>query len=211
MYSIELSNSSSYSAAFDFLSAGRAYAASGTLYTGGCNENGVPGLNCSSACQDPSQIFSNPYTFQNCMVLSALAPNVSNNLNEISVKIASTFSIDVVDHDFPSLARNVTQTIQDCLKEYTNPRTYNYTSFSPWYNSSNDAKNSTNRTGIPVYNITCSSEGEALNADIGGIGVGQSDAPPITKSSFLPRTGLYILLDAERHCSLCFPPTKTVR
>ena len=184
MDSIELSISSINSAAFGIWSAGSSYGTSGTLYTRGCNENGVTSLNCSSACQDPSQIFSNPYTLQNCMVLSALAPNgltQGANFTETSVKIASTFAIDVMDHDFPSLARNVTRTIQACLKEYDDPQDYNESqngdcNFFPWYyRAYSGPVYPTNTTGVPEYGINCSTQEFHLNADIGGIGVRQSE------------------------------------
>ena len=185
MDSIELSISSINSAAFGIEDVGYSYGTSGTLYTRGCNENGVTSLNCSSACQDPSQIFSNPYTLQNCMVLSALASNgltQGANFTETSVNIASTFAIDVMDHDFPSLARNVTRTIQGCLNEYYDPQDYNepqnddYYNFFPWYyRAYSGPVYPTNTTGVPEYSINCSTQEAPLNADIGGIGVRQSE------------------------------------
>ncbi len=194
MYPLQLNISFSNSTTFSIQSAGYAYAYSGngTLYTQGCNDNDLTSPNCSSACQNASQIFSNPYTLQNCMVLSALAPNDLNqgaNLSGASVEVASNFAIDVMDPDFPSLAINVTRTIQGCLLEYCNPQNcsdnINTLSSSPWYlyyYTTFSPNGSTNTTDLPVYNLTCPLG--VLNADIGGIGVRQRDAPSMTKNPF---------------------------
>ena len=175
MYSIKLGISSSSSATFGIQSAVVAYQSSGTLYTKGCNDQ-----DCSVACLDPNQIFSNPYTLQNCMVLSALAPNpwtqaLGANLSEESVKTASQFAIDTTSPGFHILASNITQTIQGCLEEYCNPQncSENYESWTslPWYSIFTDYQHDTNTTGVPVYTFTCPYDVEPLNADIGGIGV----------------------------------------
>ena len=120
MYSIELGISSSSSDTFGIQSVADAYLSNGTLYTKGCNDQ-----DCSVACLDPNQIFSNPYTLQNCMVLSALAPSpwtqaLGANLSEGSAEIASQFAIDTTKPEFQILASNITQTIQGCLEEYCN-------------------------------------------------------------------------------------------
>ncbi len=165
---VELSISSSNSAAFGIQSAGYAFSYGGTLYTRGCNENDVTRLNCSSACQDASQIFSNPYTLQNCMLLSALAPN---GMTPGDKKAASDFSIDVMDPDFPSLARSVKQTIQGCLEEYCVNNCSG--TFEPWQSSYAYKLNGFNNVTGPVYAYICPSDVQGLNADIGGIGVRQ--------------------------------------
>ena len=192
MYVIELSNSSGSSPTFGILSAGDAYQSSGTLYTQGCNvNNSLGGLDCSIACQDPSLIFSNPYTLQNCMVLSALAPNVTKyylggaNLSEGSVEIASKFAINPTNPDFQSLASNTTQTIQGCVEDAqsgTQEGGEYFDAFAPWYTTSDYNINS--YPGFPVYNFSCPYEVEPLNADIGGIGVRQGDPPSMVKSLF---------------------------
>ena len=170
MYSIELGISSSSSDTFGIRSVADAYLSNGTLHTKGCNDQ-----DCSVACLDPNQIFSNPYTLQNCMVLSALAPDpaLGANLSEGSVEIASQFAIDTTSPEFQILASNITQTIQGCLEEYCNAQncSEDYASW-PWYfNPIYSLYNLTNTTGVPVYNFTCPHDVNSLNADIGGIGV----------------------------------------
>lgn len=121
MYSIEFSISLSSSTTFGIQSAGEAYESSGALFTQGCKINESQG--CSTARQDPFQISWDPYTLQNCMVLSALAPNpVLQSLGganpiERSVEIAGRFAINTTNPGFQSLASNVTRTIQVWLEE----------------------------------------------------------------------------------------------
>ena len=190
MYAIELSSSSFSSPAFGIQSAGDAFRSSGTLYTQGCNVNNS--LDCSIACQDPSLIFSNPYTLQNCMVLSALAPNVTKhyylggaNLSVRSVEIASKFAINLTSPGFQSLASNMTQTIQGCLEDAqsgTQEGADAYLDSVPWYNASDYSLN-VSQSAL-LYNLSCPYETEPLNADIGGIGVRQGDPPSTVKSLF---------------------------
>lgn len=121
MSSIELSTSSSSSNTFGIQSAVNAYKSNSALYTQGCRFNNGP--NCPIICQDPIQKNLNPYTLQNCMVWSALAPNswtrlLGASLSEGSIETASKFSINPTNPDFPILANNVTQTMQDCPEEY---------------------------------------------------------------------------------------------
>ena len=210
MSSIQLSNSSYHSNTFGIQSAATAFHQrwltenhqSGILYTHGCNDIEPP--NCTTACQDPVQIFKSPYTLQNCMVMSALVPSNWMQPNEttlllsdwtqpLSTKalgVAFDFGIDTTSWDFPSLASNVTRTIKDCLGQYCefnqncptnetqdgiNP---DLVMFWPWF-WDYDWANLT--ASSPVYNMTCPSGG-ALNPDIGGIGVGHGYTPPVIKS-----------------------------
>ncbi len=190
MYAIELSSSSSSSPTFGIQSAADAYSyqSSGTLYTQGCNVNdSLGGRDCSIACQDPSLIFASPYTLQNCMVLSALAPNVTKiylggaNLSLSSIEIASQFAINPTEPGFQSLASNVTQTIKGCVEEAQPGTQHGYFELLLWYSTSTYGFND---TGAPFYNFSCPYEAEPLNADIGGIGVRQGDPPSVAKSLF---------------------------
>ncbi|KAM0799141.1 hypothetical protein BDR22DRAFT_856849 [Usnea florida] len=198
---IQLHGSSSSGNTFSIQGAAEAFSQrihssdqSGILFTHGCND--IEPLKCTTACQDPAQIFKSPYTLQNCMVLSALAPSNWVQPNETTLPpskwkqplstealgIATEFGINTTSRDFPSLASNVTRTIQDCLGQYcdskNNCRTFTEVLdlgdlgtpavlFSPWYYPP-DQTNITNSD--PFYSMTCPS-GAALNADIGGIGV----------------------------------------
>ena len=177
-----------------------------TLYTQGCNIQET--RNCTIACQDPTQIFMSPYTLQNCMVLSILAPSNWMQPNEPAsplsswtqplstgaLAIAIEFGINATSRDFPSLAFNVSQTINGCLEQYClynqNCRTnvtvqdnINATlvPFRPWY-WKYTGYDSVSLIKSPVgYNMTCPF-GSALNPDIGGIGVSHGYAPPMIKS-----------------------------
>lgn len=114
MYSIEFSISPSSRTTFGIQSAGEAYESSGALFTQGCKINESQG--CSTACQDLFQISWDPYTLQNCMVLSALAPNPvpqslgGANLSERSLEIAGRFAINTTNPGFQNLASNVIRT-----------------------------------------------------------------------------------------------------
>ena len=58
------------------------------------------------ACQNTRQVFSNPYTMQNCMLMAALAPFSSGSigiLDDDSVNQLETFNIDVNDNNFQDL------------------------------------------------------------------------------------------------------------
>ena len=192
---IELSSSSYSSNTFGIQSAATSFTdgfittndTRGILYTQGCNVIGS--RDCATACQDPAQIFMSPYTLQNCMVLSVLAPsnwlqpnettsplsNWTQPLSTEAIGIATEFGIDTTSPDFPSLASNVSQTMHECFVEYYNANTqqdgYN-NAFLPWYLTSTALFpiNETKIIPAPIYTITCPFEAP-LNQDIGGIGV----------------------------------------
>ena len=117
--------------AAETFSQGIGYASqSGVLYTHGCND--IEPRNYTTACQDPVHIFSSPYTLQNCMVLSALVPsnwiqpnettlslrNWTQPLSTEAIGVAIDFAINTTSPEFPSLASNVTRTIENCLQQY---------------------------------------------------------------------------------------------
>ena len=90
---------------------------SGTLFRSGCVVDGI--LNCTAACQDVNQIFADPHTLQNCMVMASISLyNSGVILDGNSTALAEDFSIYVDQPDFQSLASRVNQTIQDCLYQY---------------------------------------------------------------------------------------------
>lgn len=190
MSSIQLNTSTSSSNTLGIYGVASAYGGAfssqhGILYTHGCND--IEPRNCTTACQDPAQIFKSPYTLQNCMVLSALAPSNWAQRNDTSLALSNwtqplsaealgitiEFGIDTTSPEFPSLASNVTKTIKECFDDYNNNLEiaqqdgYNI-SFSPWYDY--EAIFETNVTGVPYYNIICPFE-VPVNEDIGGIGV----------------------------------------
>lgn len=157
MNSIELLISSTRSSTFGIQSVAVAYESSGTSQ--GCNVNNAD--DCRAACQDPNQIFSNPYTLQNCLVLSALAPNALAQTSDSNLtlsgefsKIASKFAINTTSLGFQNPASNVTQTVKGCLEDYgmeTQSCTAPYSQSPPWY--SPQSSKTTNTTGIPVSDV----------------------------------------------------------
>ena len=109
---------------------------SGILFRSGCVIDGI--LNCTAACQDPNQIFTNPHTLQNCMVMASLwflKPALMSyplvlygsrdfqrpfylTIDSSSTALLEEFSIHTDEHDFQVLASGVNRTIQDCLYQY---------------------------------------------------------------------------------------------
>ena len=148
----------------------------GKLYTKGCVVNGA--LDCTAACQVPDEIISNPYTLQNCMVLSALAPDPSIALSAEAVEIANQFAINTTDPGFQSLAFNVYVTIQDCLTGYcsSTPNCQYEDDYYPSYFNETVSQSNVS-VNAPFYGDICGYAPQPLNADIGGIGVWLSDCP----------------------------------
>ncbi|KAF6233107.1 hypothetical protein HO173_008651 [Letharia columbiana] len=96
----------------------------GLLFTAGCNY-AVPNTpldnDCTKACRNNSQIFSDPYTVQNCMLMASLAPISSGSighLDENSADQLEAFHIDVNDTDFQDLAENIYGSISSCLNQF---------------------------------------------------------------------------------------------
>ena len=181
MASLELKGIRGTSTVFGIEDALTAYGSdlsSGILYTQGCAAQGA--WNCTDACQDPDQIFSNPYTFQNCMVLLALTPNPFSPMTDLSteaIEVANQFGIDTRDPGFPSVARNTNQTIQDCLIEYcaSFPGCFYFNKYHAWYFAP-ELYGAYENASVPAYADVCGSEEAGpLNAEIGGIGVRYND------------------------------------
>lgn len=196
MSSIQLTSSSSSGNTFNIWNVAEAYNynaptgissinQSGILYTQGCND--IEPQNCTTACQDPAQIFKSPYTLQNCMVLSALAPSNwmqrddtsldwTQPLSDEAEELAIDFAINTTSPDFPSLASNVTKTITGCFEKFNGPSANNQQAgygmfFQPWYYpGDNEGFSGINVTDAPLYVTGCPFE-VPLNEDIGGIGV----------------------------------------
>ena len=139
---------------------------SGTLFRSGCVVDGV--IDCMTACQDVNQIFADPHTFQNCMVVASL--NVLGsivNLDNSSILLTEDF-IPVDKPGFLSLASVVNQTIQECLTQYLEKDPGSDEQWSPWYIELEDIE----LTGISSFPNFCNNlTSVPLNADVGGIGV----------------------------------------
>lgn len=45
---------------------------SGTLLSSGCVVNGT--THCTAACHDPGEVFTDPYTLQDCIIMALLSP-----------------------------------------------------------------------------------------------------------------------------------------
>lgn len=158
------------------------------LFSAGCYVNDNDTSNCTVACQDAGLIFTNPYTMQNCMVLTSLGPsptgvNLNGSLTPLqnhtfspqSLTIASKFSIDPTDPGFPSLALSVNKTIAECLQQYCNNDTHcsvGYEESCSWSDVSSFGGTNGRFFGINCYPDICFGYGSSsLNPDIGGIGV----------------------------------------
>ena len=153
------------------------------LFSAGClvdNEK----LNCTAACQDPSLIFTNPYTLQNCMVLASLGPTKLNangsltlfnqSLSPLSVEVANNFSVDLTDPDLPKLSSIVNATISNCLQQYCGISQGCDTHVPMCSRLESLALRGLDYGGAGwyCYSDICQSNGiNSYNPDIGGIGV----------------------------------------
>ena len=145
--------------------------AQGTLFRSGCLVDGI--ANCTAACQDVNQMFADPHTFQNCMVVASLmflSPNVT--LDASSTALAEEFSIHTDQPGFESLAIGVNQTISDCLTQYLGNSSGFHDLWGAWYAPREGLSRFTPVTSYPSVcdNLTS----VPLNADVGGIGVQES-------------------------------------
>ena len=166
---------STYSAYLDINdSSGYPVQGPGTLFSSGCVVGGI--LNCTAACQDVNQIFADPHTFQNCMVVASLtvvgsAVTFDSLLQNVTLDASSTalvedFSIHIDEPDFQSLASGVNRTIQDCLQQYPSKHTGYDEQVWPWY-----VIDGAEPVNIPTFTSFCYNLTVPLNADVGGIGV----------------------------------------
>ena len=149
------------------------------LFSAGCLVNSSSS-NCTAACQDPSLIFTNPYTLQNCMVLASLGPTKPNAngsltlydhlLSPLSAEVASNFSIYPTDPNFAKLSSDVNETISECLQQYCDI-SRNCVTQAPACSVLGDNL-SYNQTYQYCYTDICQPDKSiSLDPDIGGIGV----------------------------------------
>ena len=139
----------------------------GTLFSSGCLVDGI--AYCTAACQDVNQVFADPHTFQNCMVVASLIVLGSIvTLDASSTVVAQDFPIHIDQPEFYSLASGANQIIQNCLTQYLNDSSGSYVSWTPWYFELEDSE-VTLVSSFP--NICDNLTSVPLNADVGGIGV----------------------------------------
>ena len=142
---------------------GGLYRTPGTLFRSGCVVDGI--LNCTAACQDVNQIFADPHTFQNCMVVASL-PDSIVTLPAGSTAVAREFFIPIDQTEVQSLASVVRQKIQDCVVQYFGNSSGGDILWEPWYQWLDVP------TGTPSFPSICDKPiAVPLNADVGGIGV----------------------------------------
>ena len=143
---------------------------SGTLFRSGCVVDGI--LNCTAACQDVNQIFANPHTFQNCMVVASLTVLGSIvTLDASSTLLAEEFSIHLDQPGFESLAIGANQIIHDCLTQYLGNSSGFHVPWTPWYFGLEGFE----FTHVSSFPSVCDNfTSVPLNADVGGIGVHKS-------------------------------------
>ena len=139
----------------------------GTFFRSGCLVDGV--TNCTAACQDVNQIFADPHTFQNCMVVASLSVLGSIvYLDSSSTTLTEVFSIKIDEPGYSSLASGANQIIQDCLTQYLEKDPGSYKQWRPWYVELEDIE----LTDISTFPSFCNNlTSVPLNADVGGIGV----------------------------------------
>lgn len=151
----------------------------GSLFSNGCT-------NCTAACQDPEQIFGNPFTLHNCMVMASLSPQILDimTLSSMSLSTAQSLGIYPTASSFPALASNISQSIHDCVSQYCNLSSHWGPGCSKfhgldcqWYRSPivgyNDEPGGHDLCFSPAGGL-CDAHVAPLNADIGGIGVSQT-------------------------------------
>ena len=160
------------------------------LYDNGCDQ-----MDCTAACEDPNQIFGNPYTLANCMTLIAmgtiLPPNGSTDwVSPETLHIAEDFSVMLEDRGFRDLATTMNEAIGGCVSQYC-ATTQGCLSYSPL--SCLDVLFSDEYT---IFDI-CSNLVVPLNADIGGIGVRSYPPSPASDCFTEIDLGIHIVLDAE--------------
>lgn len=152
----------------------------GLLFTAGRNY-AVPNTpldnDCTRACQNNSQIFSDPYTMQNCMLMASLAPISSGfigHLDENSADQLEAFHIDVNDTNSQDLADNVYGNISSCLNQFCDSYAGCGYNACPW----TYVRGVVESTHASCSSSICSASVPApRNGDVGGIGVSH---PPLT-------------------------------
>ena len=147
----------------DFSGAPELHAPYLTLYDNGCDR-----MNCTAACQDPNQIFGNPYTLANCMTLMAMGTMLPRNDSSLwlpeNLHIAEDFSVMLADGSFQDLAATTNEIMVDCISQYC-ATTLGCLSYDPL-----DCFDVLFNDKYNIFDI-CSNLVVPLNADIGGIGV----------------------------------------
>ena len=132
-------------------------------------------FNCTAACLDNTQMFSDLKTLHNCALLPNISVHLANNaLSPNARRLADDLNIEPSGHE-SSLPSTVSNAIQRCLidscndsNDCTPPR--------------NHPPSSANLNGITFINDTyfplCSGIPAHINADVGGVGVGPQSACP---------------------------------
>lgn len=146
---------------------------SAMLFSSGCAVDNI--VNCTAACQDPSIVFADAYTLQNCMVVAALSTSALNNItiDSTGLRIARDFAIDPRALSFPASASSINQSIHNCFEQYCTLNGLIFTGEDDLYCPRYSASNSFHSLDSPhlCYENFCNSVMVPLNADISGIGV----------------------------------------
>ena len=128
-----------------------------TLFLDGCiQDDGAP--NCTVACQNTTQIFSNLSTLHNCAVFPQISVHIANNsLTANALRLAEELKI-TSSKDDPSLPSNISNSIQKCLLDSC---------------TGNCNNNLTGTLFIPSidYFSLCGPIPAYVDADVAGIGV----------------------------------------
>lgn len=131
-----------------------------SLYLDGCG----PDQNCTSVCLDPTMVFNNTHTTQNCILYPLIGSlMVSGNLSDDSYRAASAMGIVPQEDTCVAIARTTIMCL-DSMSAYMSR--YNATN-TAYYPSPAQA------FGREDYYADVCGQGLAtsINPDIGGVGV----------------------------------------
>ena len=144
-----------------------------TVFTDACMQrDGTP--NCTAACLDTTQMFSNLETLHNCAVFPNISVHLANNaLTPAARRLAEDLNIRPSSDD-SSLPSRVSNAIQRCLVDSCNNNEDCASTLNP-INGSNRKYSSYDLTGTRFINNTyfplCAPIPAKINADVGGVGV----------------------------------------
>ena len=144
-----------------------------TLFPNGCTQ--LDGTrDCTKACQNNTQIFSNLETLHNCAAFSEASVNLaSNNLTADARHLAEELNIEPSNNK-SSLPSRISNAIQQCLLETCSANDDCKGTLNP-INGTNRKHSPDNLTGDHFIDNTyfplCSPIPAYVNADVGGVGV----------------------------------------
>ena len=160
------------------------YNSSSYLFADAC-KLGDGTQNCTASCLSNSTMFANLQNLHNCMAYQNVAEQYQkNNLTQEAQALVEALNIEPASPN-SSLVSNITQTIQTCLVDYCNSIPGCEDEYAQVDPNSNKTHGSSFRpgNGFDLYtdggylvDSICDSFPVHVNTDVGGIGVGISEA-----------------------------------